>query len=124
PVVNSRRIGENPARLPRDQSPTLPSAGVKVITYEYPLNERIRTLLRLEDLFERANHFVAEEDSRAHHAALMTWFEILAVAGRAELKSDLLQEPERQKQILLGFRNNLQIAEGVLREVIYAIDHA
>ena len=25
-----------------------------MITYEYPLNERIRTLLRLEDLYDRA----------------------------------------------------------------------
>ena len=31
-----------------------------VITYEYPLNERIRTLLRLEDLFERSRHFIAQ----------------------------------------------------------------
>jgi len=52
-----------------------------VITYEYPLNERIRTLLRLEDLFERADHFVSGEDSRAHHAALITLFEILEVSG-------------------------------------------
>jgi len=95
-----------------------------VITYEYPLNERIRTLLRLEDLFERANHFVAEEDSRAHHAALMALFEILEVAGRAELKSDLLQELERQKQILIGFRNNPQIAEGVLQQVIADIERS
>src|SRR6266480_5496409 len=51
-------------------------------------------------------------------------FEILEVAGRAELKSDLLQELERQKQILLGFRNNPQIAEGVLREVISDIERS
>ena len=30
-----------------------------VITYEYPLNERIRTLLRLEDLFDKTGHFIA-----------------------------------------------------------------
>jgi cell division protein ZapD len=63
-----------------------------VITYEYPLNERIRTLMRLENLFGRANHFlVNEEDSRDHHAALLTLFEILEVASRADLKSDLLR---------------------------------
>ncbi|HTQ74663.1 MAG TPA: cell division protein ZapD [Burkholderiales bacterium] len=94
-----------------------------MITYEYPLNERIRTLLRLENLFERANHFlVRQEDSRDHHAALLTLFEILEVATRAELKSDLLQELERQKQVLLGFRNNPQIAENVLKQVISDIE--
>ncbi|HKW38134.1 MAG TPA: cell division protein ZapD [Burkholderiales bacterium] len=94
-----------------------------MITYEYPLNERIRTLLRLENLFERAGHFLAkEEDSRDHHAALLTLFEILEVAGRADLKSELLQELERQKQVLLGFRNNPQIAENVLKQVISDIE--
>ena len=53
----------------------------RVITYEYPLNERIRTLLRLEDLFERSRHFIARTDPHDHHMALLTLFEILEVAG-------------------------------------------
>ena len=84
-----------------------------MITYEYPLNERIRTLLRLEDLFERSRHFIARSDPQDHHMALLTLFEIMEVAGRADLKSDLLQELERQKQVLLSFRNNPDIAEKI-----------
>lgn len=95
-----------------------------MITYEYPLSERIRTLLRLEDLFERANHFLAKEDSLDHHVALLTLFEIAEVASRADLKSDLLQELERQKQTLFGFRDNPQIAEQVLKQVISDIERA
>ena len=92
-----------------------------MITYEYPLNERIRTLLRLEDLFERSRHFVARTEPHDHHVALLTLFEVLEVASRADLKSDLLQELERQKQVLLSFRNNPDISEealsGVLRDI-------
>ena len=92
-----------------------------MVTYEYPLNERIRTLLRLEDLFERSRHFIARTDPLDHHVALLTLFEIIEVAGRADLKSDLLQELERQKQVLLTFRNNPEISEdaltGVLRDM-------
>jgi len=95
-----------------------------VITYEYPLNERIRTLLRLEDLFERAHHFFSKEEPSAHHTALLTLFEILEVASRADLKSDLLQELERQKQVMLAFKNNPQIAENALRQVISDIERA
>lgn len=121
PVVNSTGMGENPADLPKD----LPRvSGSTVITYEYPLNERVRTLLRLEDLFDRAAHFFAEQGSQDHNAALLTVFEILEVAGRADLKSDLLQELERQKQVLLGFRSNPQIAENVLNTVIADIERA
>jgi len=95
-----------------------------VITYEYPLNERIRTLLRLEDLFERSRHFIARTDPLDHHVALLTLFEILEVAGRADLKSDLLQELERQKQVLLSFRNNPEISEEALSSVLRDIEQA
>jgi cell division protein ZapD len=95
-----------------------------VITYEYPLNERIRTLLRLEDLFERSRHFIARTEPHDHHMALLTLFEIMEVAGRADLKSDLLQELERQKQVLLSFRNNPDIAEEALQHVLRDIEQA
>lgn len=95
-----------------------------MITYEYPLNERIRTLLRLEDLFERSRHFIARADARDHHVALLTLFEILEVSSRADLKSDLLQELERQKQVLLSFRNNPEISEEALSSVLRDIEQA
>ncbi len=95
-----------------------------MITYEYPFNERIRTLLRLEDLFDRARYFLARQDALDHHAALLTLFEILEVASRADLKSDLLQELERHKQVLLSFRNNPEISEEVLNRVLAEIEHA
>jgi cell division protein ZapD len=93
-----------------------------VITYEYPLNERIRTLLRLEDLFDRAGVFLPRTDPHDHHIALLALFEILEVASRADLKSDLLQELERQKQALLAFRNNPDIATDVLGRVLLDIE--
>jgi cell division protein ZapD len=95
-----------------------------VITYEYPLNERIRTLLRLEDLFERSRHFIGLGDPHDHHMALLTLFEILEVSSRADLKSDLLQELERQKQVLLSFKNNPDISEDALSGVIRDIEQA
>lgn len=112
-------MGENRAipQRPRPKAPPL-------IVYEYPLSERIRTLLRLEDLFERARHFLAGENPLEHHVALLSLFEILEVASRADLKSDLLQELERQKHVLLAYRNNPQIAEDVLSQVITDMEQA
>ena len=95
-----------------------------MITYEYPLNERIRTLLRLEDLFDKAAHFLASDGSLEHHVMLLTVFEILEVASRADLKVDLVQELERQRQILLSFRNNPQISEDALSGALYEIEQA
>jgi len=95
-----------------------------VITYEYPLNERIRTLLRLEDLYDRVSFFLGVEDSNGHHACLTGMFEILEVASRTDLKSDLLQELDRQRTFLEAQRSNPAISEeklnGVLKEIASA----
>ena len=93
-----------------------------MISYEYPLNERIRTLLRLEDLFARATHFIGQEHGLEHHAALLVLFEIIEVACRADLKSDLLQELERQKQMLEPLRNNPAISEEALEAILQEIE--
>ncbi|MCK9284856.1 MAG: cell division protein ZapD [Rhodocyclaceae bacterium] len=95
-----------------------------MITYEYPLNERIRTLLRLEDLFDKIAFFISAEAAEIHHVALVTLFEIFEVAGRADLKFDLMQELERQRQILLSFRNNPEISEDALSGALYEIEQA
>jgi cell division protein ZapD len=95
-----------------------------VITYEYPLSERIRTLLRLEDLFDKVAYFSSAEGAQEHHVALITLFEMLDVTGRADLKFDLVQELERQRQILLSFRNNPEISEEALSGALYEIEQA
>lgn len=93
-----------------------------VISYEYPLNERVRTLLRLEDLFGKARFFAAQADPLQHHAALISLFELLEVAARADLKTDLLQELERQRQILEPLRGNAAIAQEALQRVLSDIN--
>jgi cell division protein ZapD len=93
-----------------------------LIIYEYPFNERIRTLLRLEDLYEKFVFFLNQEHPQQHHIALSTIFEMLEVAGRADLKSDLLQELERQKQTLLGFRSNPNVLPERLDAVLSEVD--
>lgn len=95
-----------------------------MIRYEHPLNERVRTLMRLEDLFARATYFAGQEQPAEHHAALLSIFEIIEVASRADLKSDLLQELERQRQLLAGLRNNPSIAQDALNAVLAEIEAA
>ena len=93
-----------------------------MISYEFPLNERVRTLLRLEDLFARINQLIKGNDHCDHHMALAVLFEIIEVTSRGELKSDLLQELERQKRILATLRNNPEISEDALDTVLGSIE--
>ena len=93
-----------------------------MIRYEHPLNERVRTLMRLEDLFVRARFFAAQDAAPDHHAALLSLFEITDVAARADHKTDLLQELERQKQALSPLRTNPQIDHATLEKLLGEID--
>jgi len=95
-----------------------------VIIYEYPLNERVRTLLRLEDLFDRVSFFIAQNSALDHQAALIGIFEILEVSSRGDLKSDLLQELDRQRLVLEALRSNPAISEEKLDAVVAEIETA
>jgi len=94
------------------------------ILYEYPFTERVRSLLRLEDLFDKLIYFIEENHPHCHHAALMALFEILEVTSRTDLKGDLLQELERQRQALQALRNNPQVEQDALANVLADIEQS
>ncbi len=94
-----------------------------MILYEYPFNERIRTYLRLEHLFRRLAELLPREHPLDHHFALVTIFEIMDVAARADLKSDVLKDLERHKSQLAAYRGNPAIAQDVLEDVIVQLDN-
>jgi cell division protein ZapD len=95
-----------------------------LILYEYPFGESIRTMLRLEHLFDRLAVLMWREAPVDHHFALATMFEIMDVASRADLKSDLLRELERHKAQFMGYRGNPAIQEAVLDEVLSRLEKA
>ena len=96
-----------------------------MISYEFPLNsEKVRTWLRLEDLFTRMNHFLECDLSMEHHVALMTLFELHEVACRPDLKSELLQELEKQKRALSSLHNNPAISEQALDSILNEIEQS
>jgi cell division protein ZapD len=95
-----------------------------LVRYEYPFIESIRTMLRLEHLFDRLGQLMPRDAPLDHHFALVTIFEIVDVASRADLKSDLLKELDRHKTQFLTYRGNPAISEAALDAVLAKIDHA
>lgn len=69
-----------------------------MLRFDHPLSERVRSLIRIEHLFNRFNHTVENDDKWSHHVALASLFEIMECSSRAELKLEILQELERQRQ--------------------------
>ncbi|MGE5864220.1 MAG: cell division protein ZapD [Rhizobacter sp.] len=95
-----------------------------MVLYEYPFNESIRTMLRLEHLFDRLGRLLPRDEAVDHHYALATLFEIMDVSSRADLKSDVLKDLERQRAQFNSYRGNPSISEDALDDVIRRIDHA
>lgn len=89
-----------------------------MILYEYPFNERLRTYLRLEHLLRRLSELVPRSHPLDHHYALSTIFEIMDVAARADLKTDLLKDLDKQKSLFESYRGNPSISEDALEAVL------
>ncbi len=87
-------------------------------TYEFPFNERIRTLLRLEDLFSKVLLNIDSEHASHHHNAIVSFFQILDIIDRTDLKGDLLQELDRQKVIMANLVGNPNIAAEILQPIL------
>ena len=81
-------------------------------------------MLRLEQLFDRLGQLMPRDAPLDHHFALTTIFEIVDVASRADLKSDLLKDLERHKAQFQSYRGNPAISEAALDAVLAKIDHA
>ena len=69
------------------------------ITYEFPLNERMRVFMRLEHLFIQLQHFLAGNTALDKRAVMLTLIDILSIFSRNNLKSELLIEIERLSRV-------------------------
>ena len=91
-------------------------------SYEFPFNERIRTLLRIEDLFKKILLNIEAGHQHNHHSALMTLLQMLEMIERADLKVDIVQELDKQRIIMHNLRGNPNILEKTLNATIKQIE--
>ena len=91
------------------------------ILYEHPLNERVRTLLRLEFLFNQAAHHLQGHSDWDSRATMTCILEILAIFGNTNLKSEVLQELERHATNLKRLDQNPGIDQDMLAVLLAEI---
>lgn len=82
-----------------------------MILYEYPCNERIRSLLRVEHLFDRLFFFAKGEDVRHHQISMATMFDLLDISERTDLRGAIVQDLERQRGALSALRQHPGVDE-------------
>jgi len=92
--------------------------------YEYPLNERVRTLLRLQHLIEKLHFFAQPGDARLHQVAVTTLFDLLELTERSDIKSALLQDIDRQRAGLATLVNHPDVAQDKLHSTLQQLEQA
>ena len=88
------------------------------ITFEFPLNERFRTFLRIENLLHRWQYYLRSTTKEDHHTAILTLLDIYDFSFRNDVKGDLLSELARYKQALSQYFSSPDVSEDKLNQTI------
>ena len=88
------------------------------VIYEQPLNERMRTFLRLDFLYTQAGYHSEIASAWSARAAVASLLEILAITARGDARSDVLKELERHINILRDFQSKSGVDPGRVKALI------
>lgn len=91
--------------------------------YEHPLNERIRTLLRLEHLFRQAQHFQSGKNHWDSRIFITSLLDILDIFSRGDLKTELIKELERSTNNLRNLLSIPEVDHDKLGTILRAMEH-
>jgi cell division protein ZapD len=94
----------------------------KKVTYEQPLNERVRNWLRLEYLFACVGNRIKSLSPWDSRAAVSGLIEILEFIGRTEVKNDLLKDLERHRQDLTRWRETPGVDQQRLTQLLEKLE--
>jgi cell division protein ZapD len=92
------------------------------IHYEQPLNERIRTFLRLEFLFQQTARYLAGSSQWDSRNTLHSLLEIIHIFGRADLKTEAMKELDRHIQNLARLEQNPNVDRSLLVGILDELD--
>ena len=93
-----------------------------LITFEYPLHERSRTLLRLTHCFNQFDYHIDHQSSWETRAAMSAMLDISSILARADIKSDLIKEMERQSVLLGKMRQTQGVDPTAVAEILHQLN--
>jgi cell division protein ZapD len=97
---------------------TASRTAVDETVYEQPLNERMRTFLRLDFLYQQALYHQERLDSWSTRSAVSSLLEILAITARGDIRSEVLKELERQMSVMHEYQARPGVDNSRLRAVL------
>ena len=92
------------------------------ITYEQPLNERMRVFLRMEFLFSQVSHYINGSSEWDNRNAISALIEIVDFITRSDIKTELIKELERHASTLNALVNSPAVDNRRLAAILDKID--
>jgi cell division protein ZapD len=96
-----------------------PAAARRLVQYEQPLNERMRTFMRLEFLYQQLLYHFELEADWATRAATSGLLDIVAILMRGDVRSDVFKELDRQIEALQRFKSEPAVDKKRLDTLIH-----
>lgn len=88
------------------------------LIYEHPLNESIRTLLRLENLFSRLDYYSGSTDAIDMRLLISLLIDLNELLKWSDIKTDLIRELERCQTMLNGLADNPGVDSHKLKQIL------
>src|SRR6202030_3775058 len=88
------------------------------VIYEQPLNERMRTFLRLEFLYTQASYHADFPNPWSTRSAVSSLLEILAITARGDSRSEVLKELERHGNVLKEYQSKTGVDPSRLKSLV------
>ena len=93
-----------------------PDSGL--IRFEQPLTERMRTLLRVEFLYQQARFHARDPSDYSARAAIASLLDIMTILGRGDIRADVTKELDRHTDLLNRYRRAPGIDTGRLNTLL------
>jgi cell division protein ZapD len=106
------------AAAPPHDAPPAALESDRTLVFEQPLNERMRTFLRLDFLYSQALYHNETASQWGTRAAVTSLIDILAIITRSDVRSEALKELERQLNQLGEFQSNPGVDTNRLKTLI------
>lgn len=100
------------------------SSTLDMVIYEHPLNEKTRTLLRLEHLFQQVGHHLPIADVWSSRATIDGLLDMVSIFSRAEIKADLIKELDRHQEKLARIRQTPGLDTERLDQIVEQLKQA
>lgn len=116
--TDGAQLPQNTQMTPEAADTPLAHAVAAPLIFEQPLNERMRTFLRLDFLYNQALHHNSGLTHWGSRSAVSSLLDILAITTRSDMRVEVLKEVERHLAMLNEFQTRPGVDTSRLRALI------